>query len=206
MALTATSLEQLRSGNENGLRDFMGAYSSSLRFVAYKITRDKELAEEIVSDSYFKLWANRKRIASIHHARSFLYLVTRRACYDQTSTSVWQPMSNPQEILEQQTDDADIQAQIEYTELIQKVAIEINKLPKQQAEIFRMTFIEGEETADICKKLNTTVNNVYFARSKALARLREVFTKKDISLYTLWVVLVWIPLCATVQKSYGNRY
>lgn len=171
----------------------MGAYSASLRFVAYKITRNKEAAEEIVSESYYKLWANRKRMESIHHARSFLFLVTRRAGYDQMSSSAWQPVSDPQEILDQQIDGADIQAQIEYAELIQKVVVEINKLPKQQAEIFRMTFIEGAETADVCKKLNTTVNNVYFARSKALARLREVFLEKDISLYALWAAMVWIP-------------
>lgn len=169
----------------------MSAYSAPLRFVAYKITRDKELSEEIVSESYYKLWLNRERMDSIDHVRSFLFLVTRRACFDHASAPYrWQKISDGEDLLEQIMDGTDIHAQIEYAELIEKVAEEINKLPKQQAEIFRMTFLEGANTEDVCKKLNTTVNNVYFARSKALTTLREVFIEQDISLYTIWAIIL----------------
>ena len=82
--------------------------------------------------------------------------------------------------------DTDILTLIIDAELISLVVKELEKLPQQQASIFRLIYLEGLTTLEICDRLSTTSSNVYFAKSKATATLRKVFEHKDYKLYSLF--------------------
>lgn len=174
----------LQAGDESGLRYFMSQYGEQLRFFAYKITKNKEVSEEIVSEAFYKLWQGREKAVSVEAVKSFLYLIIRNACYDYVGSSYHKTVDLGEELLwdtvEKRTD---ILTHIIYTELIDQVVAELDKLPKQQAEVFRLSYLEGMDTQEICETLGTTTSSVYFARSKALSALRLIFKGKDISLY-----------------------
>lgn len=183
-------VDTLRLGQESGLRYFMTQLGASLRFFAFQITKNKEVSEEIVSESYYKLWQDRHKVLSAEHIKSYLYLVTRNACYDFIGSSYHKSaVSEDDALLDIEEPNADLLTQIIYTELIEQIVEELNSLPKQQAEVFRMSYLEGMDTQEICDALGTTTSNVYYARSKALAALRIIFKEKDISLYSVIVLL-----------------
>ena len=190
---TTEYLQMLQAGNEVGLRYFMSQYGEQLRFFAYKITKDKEVSEEVVSESFYKLWQGREKAVSVEAIQSFLYLITRNACYDHIGSSYHKTVDLGEELLWDKVEKkADILTHIIYVELIEQIVVELDKLPRQQAEVFRLSYIEGMDTQEICDTLGTTASNVYFARSKAVSALRLIFKEKDISLYigfltfTLW--------------------
>ncbi|HMR19621.1 MAG TPA: sigma factor, partial [Sphingobacterium sp.] len=89
----------LQAGNEVGLRYFMSRYAEQLRFFAYKITKNKEVSEEVVSESFYKLWQGRGKAVSIEAIKSFLYLVTRNACYDHIGSSYHKAVDLGEELL-----------------------------------------------------------------------------------------------------------
>lgn len=183
----------LKNGEEAGLRYFMSQFGEALRFYAYKITKDKEIAEEVVSESFFKLWEGRAKAASFDSVRSFLYLATRNACFDFLKSSHKQKIFFWEEgILDVKGSDNDILTQIIYVELIEQIAEELKKLPKQQAEVFEMSYLKGMDTEEICEALGTTTSNVYYAKSKALSKIRKVLKEKDVSLYTALLSLIFI--------------
>lgn len=186
-------IDLLRSGEEPALQYFMNELGESLRFFAYKITSDKDVSEEIVSEAFFKLWQGRQKVASFQSLKSFLYIVTRNACYDYTGSSLYRNRAYPDEtfLSGRQNGDADILSQMIRIELISQIVMELEKLPKQQAEIFKMTYLEGKETKEISRELNTTVSNVYFARSKAIAYLKSVFKEKDFGFYLSFIVWLY---------------
>ena len=173
----------LQAGNEIGLRFFMSWYGGQLRFFAYKITRNKEVAEEIVSEAFYKLWQGREKAASAKAIKSFLYLITRNMSYDHIGSSYHNTVDLGEELLWDMVDkQTDILTQIIYTELIKNIVSELDKLPKQQSDVFRLSYLEGLDTQEICEALGTTASSVYFARSKALSALRLIFKEKEISL------------------------
>lgn len=180
---TLKYLEMLQAGDENGLRYFMSRYGEQLRFFAYKLTKNREVSEEIVSESFYKLWQAREKAISLDAVKSFLYLVTRNACYDQTGSSYHKVVDLGDErlwdMVEKQTD---ILTHIIYTELIGQIVVALDKLPRQQAEVFRLSYLEGMETDEICDTLGTSASSVYFAKSKALSAMRLIFKQKEISL------------------------
>lgn len=183
----------LRNGEEAGLRYFMTQFGEALRFYAYKITKDKEIAEEIVSESFFKLWEGRTKTESFDSVRSFLYLATRNACFDFLKSSHKQKIFFwEEETLDIKGSDNDVLTQIIYVELIEQIAVELKKLPKQQAQVFEMSYLRGMDTEEICKVLDTTTSNVYYAKSKALSKIRKVLQEKDVSLYTALLSLILV--------------
>ena len=165
----------LKEGKEAGLTFYMSKFGSALRFFAYSIVKDKQVAEEIVSDSFYKLWKGRERIIKEENIRAFLYLATRNACYDYVDLKVNKIQHDPitPDILPYV--DQDFEAKIIYNELLNQISKELEKLPEMQSKVFKMTFLEGFDTTEICEVLNTTPSTVYFSKSKALQRLKEVF-------------------------------
>ncbi|MBL1411182.1 RNA polymerase sigma factor [Sphingobacterium faecale] len=191
MNLDNAKLSELQLGNENGLRYFMKKHEKKLFFFAYKLTNNFSQAEEIVSDSFYKLWNTREQIPNISYVKSFLYLVTRNACYNHNNTSYGMTEIVPEEyFIPIEEKETDILAKIIYMELLDELLIEVNRLPKQQADIFRMSYIEDMDVTEICELLNTSKNTVYFSRSKALATLKEVFKKKNLKLYLYIAYLI----------------
>lgn len=166
--------DMLRLGQEEGLRYCITKFGSALRFFAYKIIKNKESAEDIVSESFVKLWNNREKANSIQSIKVFLYLITRNACYDYLGAQYQQrTVLTEESILEDVEDNFDILSKITYNELVYLISKEVEKLPSRQGEVFRMAYIEGLETEEICDNLNISSSNVYFTKSKALANIRK---------------------------------
>lgn len=185
-----TYLNELQEGHESGLHHFIRLYGKPLRFFAHNIVRNKEAAEEIVSDVFFKLWRGRVNFASVQKIKAFLYIATRNACYDYLDSPknrVHDDIDMTDQLLHPQPD---LLAKIIEAELVELIYHEINNLPDNQAKVFRMSYVEGMTTEEICDALGMTTNAVFLARSRALARLRVVFKKKQLIWYL--VFLQWL--------------
>src|SRR5690606_1169547 len=170
-------------GEESGLKYFISKFGRSLRYFAYSITHDKEISEEIVSDAFYKLWQGREKIKTEQSIKSYLYIVTRNACFDHVEKFKNKIYVEEDVLKDMQAVDADFLTKIIYSELLEMIAIEITKLPHQQAEIFRMAYLEGLTPDEISIKLGTSINNVYFAKSSALKTRKKVFKQKNLTYY-----------------------
>jgi len=190
MAGSEKYLHELHDGRESGLHHFIQLHSKPLRFFAYNIIRSKEAAEEIVSDVFFKLWSGRERFATAEKIKAFLYIATRNACYDYLDSPKNRIHYDVDIIDQLQHPQSDILAGIIETELVELVYQEINQLPEQQAAVFRMSYMEGMATDEICDALGITANAVFLARSRALAKLRTTFKGRQLICYLPF--LYWV--------------
>ncbi|TDS13181.1 RNA polymerase sigma factor [Sphingobacterium paludis] len=182
-------IADLQQGKETALCFFMDQYATALQFFAFKFIRDKEASSEIVSDAFVKLWERRSTFESTANLKSFLYLVTRNTCLDHLKQSRNKYAHDETFLQELVCGDADILQKIIYTELVALVVQEVKRLPKQQAQVFQLSVMEGRDTAEICEELHTTANAVYFARSKAVAALKKAFEKRNLSPHYLTALL-----------------
>lgn len=186
-------VEFLSLGNESGLQYFMEQLGDPLHFFAFKITKNKEVSEEIISEAFYKLWQRREELTTCESIKSFLYLVTRNACYDYMGSAYKKKVSlSHEDWIEIEGVDGDMLGQIIYVELVMQIVHELERLPKQQADVFRMSYLEGLDTKEICDALGTTTSNVYFAKSRALSTLRMIFKEKDINLYSAFLLMTFL--------------
>ena len=182
----------LQEGKESALCFFMDQYSHALHFYAYKIIKNQDIAREMISDAFVKLWEKKENFQASESIKSFLYLVVRNLCLDHLKSSRVRFQHNEELLSDLESNDENILNKIIYTELIELIVIEIEKLPKQQGQIFQLSVLEGKNTEEICAELGTTSSNVYFSRSKAIATLKKVFKHKNISYYQFGLLLSFI--------------
>lgn len=122
----------------------MRLWGEQLRFYSFKITRNKEVSEEIVSEAFCIAWQNKEKTVSVAALKSYLFLVVRNASYDYTSGYYRKNVDLGDEfLLETPEGRPDILSQIIYVEILEQIIKELERLPKQQAEIFRMTYLRS---------------------------------------------------------------
>lgn len=62
----------IAQGNELAFNSFMNRYMDGLYYHSYGILCNKEMAEEIVSDVFFEVWKNRKKIVEVENMKAWL--------------------------------------------------------------------------------------------------------------------------------------
>lgn len=75
-------------------------------------------------------------------------------------------------------------------EMLRVLAAEIEKLPEQCRETFKLVFIENMPRPLVADKLNITLNTVHSHCANAKNRLRQIFSEKDFV-----ILLLLIGLC-----------
>jgi len=185
-----TNLDHLmynfRAGNETAFRHFMKQHLNALTFHAYRLCRNKEIAEEIVSDTFSKLWQLKGNFENEINIKSFLYITTRNACLDHIRSVQNRTNSQSVELDEDLVlSESDPLTHLIHAELIRSLINEINRLPQRQGDVFRMVYLEGLTTDEICARLNITPNAVFVAKKKATATIRKVFFKRGLFMYLM---------------------
>ncbi len=181
--------EKFKQGEEFALDYYIQKYIQKLSFFALKLTKNEEVSEEIVCDTFLKLWQDRNKIETDSHLYSFLFRVTKNACLNHLQKNKRLPVfENDYERCEH-ADDQNIHYDIIYAEFIEMLYKELDKLPEQQRSVFKMSYLEGYTTEEICKALKTTPSTVFYAKSKALLSLRCRFKDRDFFLY---LIFIWL--------------
>lgn len=162
-------------------------YHRSLLYFAKSMVRDQETAEELVADSFVKLWQRRETFENTDKVKAFLYIATKNACLNHLNSAHARQAFDGEALDVLQSVDPDSYAQLVRAELMQQIYDEVMKLPEKQREVFRLTFFEDLDTDEIGERLGMTPTAIFANRSRAVEALRKIF--KDKKLYLCLFVL-----------------
>lgn len=180
-------IEDLQSGKEEGLKAIYSLYKHPLLYFSSQYV-DRETAEEIVSDTFVKVWQQRTQFHCIDRLKAFLYIATKNACLNHLRRphTKWK-IEDIETLDEVLCEDPEVYSKIVGTELLKEIYDEVANLPMKQREVFQMTYIEDMTVEEISKKLQISPNAVYIYRSRALTWLKGSTKIKD-SLYLILLV------------------
>ena len=159
-------------------------YHRSLLYFAKSMVRDQEAAEELVADSFVKLWQRRNAFENSDKVKAFLYIATKNACLNHLNSAHSRQVFDGDALDLLQSVDPDSYALIVRAELMQQIYEEVMKLPDKQREVFRLTFFEDLSTEEISERLGMTATAIFANRSRAVESLRKVFKSNK-----LWLCL-----------------
>ncbi|WP_262248498.1 RNA polymerase sigma factor [Parapedobacter soli] len=159
-------------------------YHRSLLYFAKSMVRDQETAEELVADSFVKLWQRRDAFENGNKVKAFLYIATKNACLNHLKSAHARQAFEGDSLDVLQSVDPDSYAQIVRAELMQQIHDEVMKLSEKQREVFRLTFFEELDTHEIAERLGMTPTAIFANRSRAIEALRNIFKNKE-----LWLCL-----------------
>ncbi len=156
------AFEKLFYVNYNPLRNF-----------CKKLVQINEVAEELVSEVFFKIWSNRKRIVISSSAKSYLYTSVRNMSFDhlrKEKKSLW---VNLEEAAAISCDHFDPQKHSEFEELQIHVDKAVASLPRQCRLVFQLSRDHGMKYHEIAETLQLSVKTIETQMGRALKSLRH---------------------------------
>jgi len=145
-------------------------YSKTLfNFIYYKCG-DAKQAEDVVQESFIKLWNNCADVL-FEKAKSFLFTVARNFFLNEVAHKkiVLQHKMNP---VRDRTDETP-QYLMEEKEFMVRLEKVIADLPEKQREVFLLSRIDKKKYSEISDMLGISIKAVEKRMSQALVRLRD---------------------------------
>ncbi|WP_346854021.1 RNA polymerase sigma-70 factor [uncultured Draconibacterium sp.] len=154
---------EIAQGNQKFFRKMMDITADELLHFAMGFLRNKEIAEEIVSDVFVKIWSNRSDIESILNLKSYLFICVKNGCLSHLRKA----KNDKLVLLGEYKDFQFLPVESPEDDLLEEDAIKriheaIQELPPKCREAFSLAKISGfkhREIAEIMNISEKTVNN-----------------------------------------------
>lgn len=156
------------------MRRLYSATSQKLFAIIVRITRDRAAAEDILQETYIKVWNNAAGFDP-GQSQPFAWLATiarnsaidwRRAHYQRKVKA-----EDSFELIEDEAEKAD--ARIERQQLEAEVENMLGALPKEREAEIRDAFFEGNSYADLARQANLPLGTIKSRIRRTLIQLRS---------------------------------
>ena len=173
-------VQKLQKGDEKTFISLFKAYYVILCAYSRRYVGRKDIAEEIVSETFFKIWENRKTLEIHSSIKAYLFravannslLHLRKLSKEEKIEDYFSGTESENigflEIAENRLDQS-----LLLQELTTRIEDAINQLPPQQQAAFRLKRYEGKKNKEIAKEMGLAVKTVEMHLSKAMFSMRN---------------------------------
>lgn len=184
-------MQKIADGDELSFRILFNRYWDRLYIYLLRITKSHELAEEIASDVFLKLWTGREILPYIQNFDGFMFKVAYNRTID--FFRVANRNKKLQELISNQVIPITVSG-TDYPLLSSesnKILIDIiNQLSPQRRIVFTLSRIDGLSHDEIAKKLNLSKQTVKNTLSAAIASVQKILIKKFPDSYSFVFIIL----------------
>ncbi len=174
-------LAEFLAGKPQGARALVGRYAQALvNHASYMLSGDRALAEDVVQNSFLKLWQNAAKLMESDRElqlRAWLYRVVRNNCLDEMKRSPHADIDEAYGI-----SDGSLAAHegMEHEDRAKYVMGLVARLPERQKSALLMSHFEGMGNVEISQVLDCTVEAVENLLSRARRSLRAWAEEEEV--------------------------
>jgi len=183
-------LLRVSTGDESAFAVLFAHHRDQLFGYLLKITKSRDMAEEIVSDVFLKLWVGRELLVNIENLGGFLHKVAHNKAMDFFKTTARQARLQQQYALRlDRLGDKDSFEVLEEQECRRIVLEAVNQLPPQRQLIYKMSREQGLTHEQIATALNLsrhTIKNAIIAANRSISEHLQQFYPGDTALFCLF--------------------
>ncbi|HTM98261.1 MAG TPA: RNA polymerase sigma-70 factor [Pedobacter sp.] len=152
---------------------------------ATQLLKDRELAEDVVQDTFVVYLEQREKISANDNAiKSFLYTSVKNACLNRIR-HVQVVEAHQKKYASDSFMESKILENIIHAEIIAKIHEKINALPKGCALVIRYGYLEGLSNSKIAESMNISINTVKSQKKRALGLLKIHLRNAALALFIL---------------------
>lgn len=180
----------LREGSYEAFDIIYNHYADKIYSFCMTQTRDRELSQDIVQDTFLKLWINRKNIDPDGNIQAFIFTMARHRIIDEFRKQVAYVEFEDYVVFEN-LHSAETQAdqQLIYEDFLHRVELCKLRLSQREIEIFKMRREQNLPIKDIAKRLNLSQQTVKNYITSSLKVFRSVLLKDRFLIILLLVFL-----------------
>lgn len=144
----------------------------SLKQFAYSIIKSKQLAEEIVSDVFIKIWEKRAELNTISNLKLYLFTSTRNTALNYLKKQKGlENLSGEEYWVELSSIYFDPEQLLVTSEMIHRINLAIKNLPSRCQMIFKLVKEEGLKYREVAELLHLSPKTVENQMTLALRKI-----------------------------------
>jgi RNA polymerase sigma-70 factor (ECF subfamily) len=149
-------------------------YHKKLYRIAYRFLENQADAEDMVQETYIKLWQTREELESLINPESFAVTLLKNNCLD-FLRKVKPDFSRIQEVNIPEMDS--LAGQIENRDQLEHIQIIMSQLPVQQKQIIQLKIWDNLPDEEIEKQTGLKKGNIKVIVSRARKTIKELYQK-----------------------------
>lgn len=165
-------IEKIVEGDEQAFSVLFFKYLPVLHIFAAKFTKSEDAAEEIIQDSFLRVWLNRDKLAEVDNVKAYLYKYVSNECLSYLRKKLKEDRVVDAFVAKQQNSHNNTVETINLNEVTKIIAIAVEKLPDQRKNIYQLSRRDGKTIPEIAEILNISPNTVKNALVIALKSIR----------------------------------
>jgi RNA polymerase sigma-70 factor (family 1) len=168
-------------GEERGFNYFFNLLYPALTYYAFRILNDKFAAEDVVGESFVKIWERHSTFSHPKVIKSWMYTTVRNGCLNKLQQQ--QRTQAQQQLLARQLEDNHetyVLHEIIRAEVLRELYQNIETLPTACRQIFKMLYIQGKSVREIAEELELSISTIKNQKARGLALLRKRFPEFSI--------------------------
>jgi RNA polymerase sigma-70 factor (ECF subfamily) len=172
-------IQRIKDGEQNSIVLLFRMYYAPLYSYAAGILKNKESAEEVVQDTFIKIWESRSHIEITSSLRGYLYRCVHNKCLNsirenKNSKNLFIPIDKLNPLAGLKTDTApEILESIFSAEMEKFLGEAVETLPEQCRQIFNLCRFEELSYPEISVRLGISLSTVKTQMQRAMVKLSE---------------------------------
>ncbi len=167
-------ISEIKRGSERSYRILYEHWVSRLYYFVYRYVKSKSITDDIVQETFFRIWDKRKTLNPDSSFKSYLFTISYHLLIKELRRQLNNPLMeeyiqyNHKFILSEDESDR----QLEFELFLEALSKAKQKLPPRQREIFEMNKEYNMSIQEIAEQLSMGVQVVRNQLSAALKTLR----------------------------------
>jgi RNA polymerase sigma-70 factor (ECF subfamily) len=184
--------------DEKAFRDLFDIFAPRLIHFSNAILKNNELAEEVVSDVFFKVWVHREKLSAIDNFRAYLYTSAKNTSLNYLDKEKRLKFIHLEDLsIPLQIDDVCSESDLVSKELKDAIEKAIDHLPSRCKLIYRLAKIDQLKYKEISQLLNISVktidNQIFIAIKKIGEEIKKYLNDNNESDNHIILLQLFIP-------------
>jgi RNA polymerase sigma-70 factor (family 1) len=173
-------LQQIAQGDETAFATLFYAYLGNLQPYIMKLTRSAEDTEEVIQETFIRLWMSRDKLEEIQTPHAWIYTIAANECfkYLKKKSSRQNGLSDLGKADTTSGQDQSTLHLIHFKEVSRLIAEAVSQLPLRRRRIYQMSRDEGLKIPEIAEALRISPNTVKNTLVSSLGFIRKYLAAK----------------------------
>jgi RNA polymerase sigma-70 factor (ECF subfamily) len=172
-ALLLQLIAEVASGNKSAFARLYGLTHAKLLGVALRILRDRALAEDVLQESYLKIWRHAASYdPAIASPMTWMATIIRHGAIDAVRKRQLEAFGSDDEMAALASDDPDPVDEMHLARLRPKALAAFARLPEDKRRLIMLAYLRDRSRQELSARLGSPANTVKTHLRRALLELR----------------------------------